>query len=513
MTSLLREEMPLPMTEAASATTTSCPAIAAARATASPTTPAPTTSTCIALPRSHLDRKPGVVLGQRAHRRFGARHVVELGALALAIEGVVGGVEMKQLRHPPGEALRLPHPPQTGRRITLEQIATAALIELRDRTREHPDVREREIHALRAGRRLDMGGIAGEEKPAVLHGLDDEAAHGGDSLLQHRAFGKFARAADAGMQFLPDARVRPVFDIVVGGALQVEPRQARRAHGVKRETALVIGVDQLVFGRRRFGQDPDPAERIFAIIGRERGGRNARPANAVKTVAAADEVAGKLSVRAVVAEADLRRAAGEIVHAHVARLEQNLAAVREPPRDQVLHHLLLAVDGHALADELAEIDVVQGAAEGKVDAVVKHALAPHARADAGLDQEVARPLLDQTGADAALDVIAAAVFQDDALHALEVEKMRQHQPGGPGADDTDLRAHLVLRHPAVVPRAQYRRSRPLPVGERATLFCNTKEWVRGFGSVSSACNPLTPTLSPNGEREYTERAAPSCQTT
>ncbi len=47
MTSLLREEMPLPMTEAASATTTSCPASAAARATASPTTPAPTTSTCI----------------------------------------------------------------------------------------------------------------------------------------------------------------------------------------------------------------------------------------------------------------------------------------------------------------------------------------------------------------------------------------------------------------------------------------------------------------------------------
>ena len=226
--------------------------------------------------------------------------------------------------------------------------------------------------------------------------------------------------------------------------MQVEPRQARRAHGVKRETALVIGVDQFVFGRRRFGQDPDPAERIFAIIGRERGGRNARPANAVKTVAAADEVAGELFLLAVVAEANFRRAAGEIVHAHVARLEQNLPAVGEPPLGQVLHHLLLAVDGHALADELAEIDVVQGAAEGKIDAVVEHAFALHARAGAGLDQEVARPLFDQAGADAAFDVIAASVFQDDALHALEVEEMRQHQPGGPGADDTDLRAHLAL---------------------------------------------------------------------
>src|SRR5262245_10046284 len=449
MTSLLREETPVPIPKAASATTTSCPAIAAARATASPTTPAPTTSTCIALPCSQLDRQPGIVLGQRAFRGFRARHVVELGALALAIEGVVAGIEMKQLRHPPGETLRLPHPPQTGCRVALEQIAAAGAIELRDRVREDPHIRERQIHALGASRRLDVGGIAGEKKPAVLHGLDDEAAHGGDALLQHRAFGEFARAAEAGMQFLPDARVRPVLDVVVRRALQIEPRQGRRAHGVKREAALVIGIDQLVFGRRRFGQNSDPAEGIFAIIGRERGGRNARPANAVKTVAAADEVAAELFLLAVVPEANFRRAAAEIVHAHVARLEQNLSAIGKPPRDQVLHHLLLAVDGHALADELAEIDVVQRAAEGKIDPVVEHAFALHARADAGFDQEVARPLLDQAGADAALDIVAAAVFQDDAVHALEVEKMRQHQPGGPGADDTDLRAHLVL--PVVPP--------------------------------------------------------------
>src|SRR5215471_9786769 len=62
-------------------------------------------------------------------------------------------------------------------------------------------------------------------------------------------------------------RVRPVLDVVVRGALQVEPCQGRRAHGVKRKAALVIGIDQLVFGRRRFGQNPDPAEWIFAIIG------------------------------------------------------------------------------------------------------------------------------------------------------------------------------------------------------------------------------------------------------
>ncbi len=47
ITSLLREEIPVPIAAAASATTTSAPVSAAARATASPTTPAPTTKTCI----------------------------------------------------------------------------------------------------------------------------------------------------------------------------------------------------------------------------------------------------------------------------------------------------------------------------------------------------------------------------------------------------------------------------------------------------------------------------------
>src|SRR5262249_19486789 len=269
------------------------------------------------------------------------------------------------------------------------------------------------------------------------------------ALLQHGPLGELTGAADAGMQLLPDARIRPVLDVVVGRALYVEPRQCRRAHGVKRKAALVIGIDQLMLGRRGLGENPDPPERIFAIIGREHRSRNARPANAVEAVATADEVADELEVASAMAETNFRCAAGEIVDAHVARLEQNLSAVGEPTRDQVLHQLLLAVDGHALADQLAEVDVVQGAAEGEIDTVVEHSFALHARADAGLDEKVARPLLDQSGADAAFDVVAAAVFQNHAIDALEVEEMRQHQPGRPGTDDTDLGAQLVFSHPRV----------------------------------------------------------------
>src|SRR5262245_54741980 len=54
---------------------------------------------------------------------------------------------------------------------------------------------------------------------------------------------------------------------------------------------------------------------------------------------------------------------------------------------------------------------------------------------------------------------------------------------------------FLLRH---TPGAHYRRACPLPTGERATRPCNTTEPVRGFGSISTACNPLTPTLSPMG---------------
>src|SRR6266576_2029982 len=187
MTSLLREEIPVPTPEAASATTTSWPATAAARATASPTTPAPTTSTCIRPTRSYLNRKPRVILGQRAHSRFRARHIIELGELALAIKRIVARIEMKQLRHPPGEALRLPDPLQAGRRVPLQQVAAARAIELADRACEHPHVRQGQVHALRAGRRLDVRGIAGEKEPAGLHRLDHEAAHRGDAPLQHGA--------------------------------------------------------------------------------------------------------------------------------------------------------------------------------------------------------------------------------------------------------------------------------------------------------------------------------------
>ena len=52
--------------------------------------------------------------------------------------------------------------------------------------------------------------------------------------------------------------------------------------------------------------------------------------------------------------------------ADIGRLEQDLTAIGKPPRDQILHHFLLAVDGDALTDQIAEADVVQRPAEGEI---------------------------------------------------------------------------------------------------------------------------------------------------
>src|ERR1700728_2181546 len=93
------------------------------------------------------------------------------------------------------------------------------------------------------------------------------------------------------MQLLPDARIRPLMDVLVGFALEVEPADLRRAQAQQREPALVIRIDQLVRRWWRFGQNTEPAERIHAIVNRQRARGNRRAAHTVKAVAARHEVA------------------------------------------------------------------------------------------------------------------------------------------------------------------------------------------------------------------------------
>jgi hypothetical protein len=71
---------------------------------------------------------------------------------------------------------------------------------------------------------------------------------------------------------------------------------------------------------------------------------------------------------------------------------------------------------------------------------VPHAFAVEPLANTRLPQEIDRPLFEHAGAHAFNDVLAAAVFDDDRIDAVEVKKMAEHQARRPGADDTYLSA-------------------------------------------------------------------------
>src|SRR5688572_2390032 len=168
-----------------------------------------------------------------------------------------------------------------------------------------------------------------------------------------------------------------------------------------------------------------------------RGNGGAR--NAVKAVAAGDEVGMDFLDFAVVVEARLGRRRIEVVKRRILHAEQDLSAGGEARGDQVLDHLVLDVDGDRPPGELGERDAVTAAGEAQIDAFVYEAFALHALADAALRQQVDRALLEHAGADGRFDLLAAARLDDNRGDAFEVQEMGKQQPGGAGAHDGDLR--------------------------------------------------------------------------
>ena len=113
-----------------------------------------------------------------------------------------------------------------------------------------------------------MSGIAGEEQPAELHRFDDKATERRNALLNNRAiannearFGGTPR-----IQLLPDSGIRPLVEVFIGSALQVEPAEDQRAHGEKSEASLVIRVDQLFGGGSNLGENSQPTKGIDPLV-------------------------------------------------------------------------------------------------------------------------------------------------------------------------------------------------------------------------------------------------------
>ncbi|MNF99388.1 hypothetical protein D3C84_822810 [compost metagenome] len=75
------------------------------------------------------------------------------------------------------------------------------------------------------------------------------------------------------------------------------------------------------------------------------------------------------------------------------------------------------------------------------DTLVDQAFGIHAFVDAGFAQQVNGALLEDTGTNAAEDVVRRLAFDDDVVDAGAMQQLTEQEAGRAGADDGDLGFH------------------------------------------------------------------------
>src|SRR5580700_6220244 len=136
--------------------------------------------------------------------------------------------------------------------------------------------------------------------------------------------------------------------------------------------------------------------------------------------------------------------------------------------------------------------------EAEPNAIVPQSLAPQALADAGLNHQVHRPLLQHTSAHPILDVLAAAAFQHHALDARQMQQMREHQPSRPGPDNSNLSSHSCFSNlPTVHPPRRIevmdsnRGAWPeLPLAAWQDTYDTLHMWTQIVGKIRMTLTPL-----------------------
>jgi hypothetical protein len=199
-----------------------------------------------------------------------------------------------------------------------------------------------------------------------------------------------------------------------------------------------VGVDELVVGRRDVGEDAEPRERIYALVGLEYAVGDGCAGHTVEPVAADDVVAGEGPLLALVGVVDRRALGVGAGHARRGRLEQERRAVCQLQLDQVLDDLGLRVDPDPLAvRELREVDSVATAVPAELDAVVWQAFVRQPRPGAAVAQYVHRGLLEDACPLTLLHVGPVARFEHYAVNARVVQQPCEQQSGRARADDAD----------------------------------------------------------------------------
>jgi hypothetical protein len=103
------------------------------------------------------------------------------------------------------------------------------LIGLRERTSKVPDISDSQIEPFRPRRWHDMGGIPCQKQPAILHRLDDEAAHGQYAFLDNRPHAQLPVVCgrQACLKLFKDHLIRPLGNVILRIALEIQALQFR----------------------------------------------------------------------------------------------------------------------------------------------------------------------------------------------------------------------------------------------------------------------------------------------
>src|SRR5580658_3122432 len=127
-----------------------------------------------------------------------------------------------------------------------------------------------------------------------------------------------------------------------------------------------------------------------------------------------------------------------IVKRHFAAFETYIPSICQATGDQILHHLVLSIDGHVFTREFYERDSVQHAIRSQVDAAMAQALAVETVAYTRFAQHLNTGVFQYPGPDSLLAIIAGFCFENDGADAVEVEQVRKHQARRPRSYDSDL---------------------------------------------------------------------------
>ncbi len=297
-----------------------------------------------------------------------------------------------------------------------------------------------------------MRDIAGQKHPPEPHWLGDETMQRRDAFFDRWPGDEIVDRLliEPPLQFVPEPLVRPLVDMVVERALQVVAAAVGRTHGAKREAARMVDIDQFIGDRRRLRQNPEPAEWIDPLKRLDRRRFYAGAADAVKAVAAGDEVACDLMADAVLVVGDARMVGVEIMRLDVGGLIDGGEAGGLARVHQVERHLGLAVDRHRLAGRRMQVDAMTRPAEGELDAVMHQPFAMGARAGANLIEQRNGAFLEQAGADAAKHILARLAFENDVVDAVTVQQLAEQQSRRPRANDCDFCPQYLLPDSPIV---------------------------------------------------------------